>query len=186
MTKYASGSGTVVTYAWMWKSAKHALTNAQSSQEGQFFEAMNVLAFSAFAMEAFLNHAGAKVFEDWIKRERRLSKFKKLEKLTKFLHISPNFKTRPYCSVIDAFTFRDTIAHGRTEKNEFATAINPSITDPAYFAESEWMSMCTLGTAQRIFADIEEVIQKLFASAELGTNAFLHFYSSSYSIESDE
>lgn len=75
---HISGEGEIFTFTWMWKNAKFSLEAARKTEKGQFFNVMNTLVFSAFAMEAFFNHIGSRVIDNWNKKERNLSKLKKL------------------------------------------------------------------------------------------------------------
>ncbi|MCZ6862919.1 MAG: hypothetical protein O7I42_22080 [Alphaproteobacteria bacterium] len=177
-----SGSGKVTTYNWMWKSARLALESAQNSEEGRFFNSMNALVYSAFAMEAFFNHLGLHLVDDWEKQERKLSKYKKLMKFRNDLGITSDIKSEPYLSVSDAFDFRDLLAHGRTETIEKQEVLELSEEEAKrYMIDTEWMDFCTLDNAQRVFENIEKVITELYKAAELGDYPFLHFHSSVYS-----
>ena len=74
------GYGTVVTYNWMLKRARKALDEAKSSDEGRMFNCMDTIVYSAFAMEAFINHIGSHLHDNWFKKERSIPKYIKLEK----------------------------------------------------------------------------------------------------------
>lgn len=177
-----SGSGKVTTYNWMVKNARLSLEAAKASEEGQFFNAMNVLVYSAFAMEAFFNHLGSHLVENWESKERNLSKYKKLRKFPKDLGIDADMETDPYRGVRDAFDFRDSLAHGRTETVEKTETIElgPDETR-SYMIGSEWMNFCTVENAERIFSSTEQVITELYQAAGLGDYPFLHYHSSVHS-----
>ena len=117
-THTMSGTGKVTTYNWMMKNARVSLEAAKATEAGQFFNSMNVLVYSAFAMEAFFNHLGSHIDKEWGKKERRINKYDKLRKFHKELGLTSKIEDEPYCVVFDAFDFRDSLAHGRTEEIE--------------------------------------------------------------------
>jgi len=184
MTKETvSGSGKVTTYNWMLKSARIALDFAREEEEGRFFQNMNVLVYSAFAMEAYFNHLGAHLYSDWQCRERKLSKLKKLRQFNERLHLNRDLAEEPYRSVLDVFDFRDALAHGKTENVESQETVELTEDDlRSYVIGTKWMDACTLENAERIFYNIEEVIRQLHNAAGLGGNPFIHYHSSAYSV----
>ena len=180
-----SGEGKIYTYGWMRKNAKVSIETARRTNEGRFFSSMNTLVFSAFAMEAFFNHLGLELIEDWEIKERRLSKLKKLNLFLSKFNIEADLKSRPFISVLDAFKFRDLLAHGRTE-----TVIQDEEIDISkdelrrYTIENEWMKLCNLETAERVFVDVEKLIHILFKAAGMGEYPFMHLHNSTYSARS--
>lgn len=181
-TKHISGEGKITTFAWMWKNAKVSLEAARKNEEGQFFNVMNTLVFSAFTMEAFFNHLGSQSVDKWDKKERSLSKLKKLKFFLSELKVKEDFSSRPIISVIDAFKFRDLLAHGRTEIVNQSEEVNLNENEfKRYMIENEWMKLCNLETAERVFDDVESIIYKLFKAAGMGEYPFMHFHSSIYS-----
>ncbi len=150
----------------MLKTAKIALENARATEEGQFFNSMNTLVYSAFALEAFFNHIGQHLFDDWEETERKIPKYKKLKKIRKKLGINSDLKVEPYKSVRDVFNLRDSLAHGRTE-----IIVKDNMPD---LVGTEWMKNCTLDNAERVYSSIRKIIDEMFQAAGLGKFAFLH------------
>ena len=147
----------------MLKNAKHSLEAARLSEEHRFFNSMNVLVYCAFTLEAFFNHLGKHLHKDWEEIERDIPKFKKLKKLSKEVGVTSDFSSTPYTSVKEVFAFRYSLAHGRTEVIE---KDNPQLIG------SDWMNMCTLDNAERIFADTKSVISGLYKASGLGEHPF--------------
>jgi len=66
MTKaQVRGRKTTVTFAYMHKGAKYMLELAQNTQEGQLYTTVAALVFSAFTLEAYLNHLGKLRNKEW-------------------------------------------------------------------------------------------------------------------------
>lgn len=183
MKKYSmSGEGKVTTYNWMIKSAKLALESARASSEGQFFNSMSVLIYSAFAMEAFFNHLGSHLSENWESEERRISKWQKFRNFNCQLNLNRDLDSRPYLSVFEAFNFRDSLAHGRTEEIKKEEVVEISDDEVQFcMISSKWMESCTLEKAEEIFADIKIVITEMYKESGLGEYPFLQYHSSAYS-----
>lgn len=79
--KYAySAEREVITFAYLYKTAESALEHAKEIPKGSFYQVMSSLVFSAFALEAYLNHLGEKVLPFWaeIDRIKTLAKLKVL------------------------------------------------------------------------------------------------------------
>ena len=182
-TVSVSGSGKVTTYNWMLKSARLALDFAREKEEGRFFQTMNVLVYSAFALEAYFNHLGAHLHSDWQSKERRLSKVKKLRQFNEYLHLNQDLSEEPYRSVLDVFNFRDALAHGRTEEVERQETVELREDElRSYMIGTGWTDACTLANAERVFSNVEAVIRQLHKAAGLGDYPFIHYHSSTYSL----
>ncbi|HIP01876.1 MAG TPA: hypothetical protein EYN44_20070 [Marinobacter salarius] len=182
MKRYSiSGKGKVTTYNWMIKSAGFALESARASSEGQFFNSMSVLIYSAFAMEAFFNHLGSHLSENWESEERKISKWQKFRDFNCQLNLSRDLDSRPYLSVFEAFNFRDYLAHGRTEEIKKEEVVEISEDEVQfYMIGSKWMETCTLEKAEEIFADIKSVITEMYKASGLGELPFSQYHSSAY------
>jgi hypothetical protein len=57
----------VHTYAEIRHAAQCLLQMGRSQPEGNYFQFMSSLVFSAFTLEAYLNHIGNKLFDCWEK-----------------------------------------------------------------------------------------------------------------------
>ena len=75
------------------------------------------LVFTAFALEAFLNHIGHNLFKCWDDLERRLGPREKLNIIAERLQVDVNYGILPWQIVKDLFDFRNEIAHGKSKKN---------------------------------------------------------------------
>jgi hypothetical protein len=60
----------VITYAELWHTSRCLLKKGQDEKEGSFHQFMASLVFTAFTLEAYLNHIGPKVFNCWAAIER--------------------------------------------------------------------------------------------------------------------
>jgi hypothetical protein len=73
------------------------------------------MVFSAFTVEAYLNHIGANRTKFWPSVERRLSPPDKLDLLVSLFGLKIDFSKRPFQTFKRMFRFRDALAYGKTE-----------------------------------------------------------------------
>lgn len=166
-------SSTVLTYSYMRGASWNALEYAKKSIEGQFYNAMTSMAFSAFCIEAYLNHIGQEKITYWQTIERGLSPREKLEVLSNILGISVDYSKRPYQTFLEIFRFRDAIAHGKTERLSIETIERLSEQERPSIPQTRWQKLCTLETATRYFEDTEQIVKELHERAGYESNPFL-------------
>lgn len=175
MTKaQVRGKKTTVTFAYMHKGAKYMLELAENTQEGQLYTTVAALIFSAFTLEAYLNHLGKLQHKEWDKIERRHSKFEKYKLFASAAGIDfDSFRSHPYCTLKELFEFRDRMAHGKTTTEDVITSV--SLIDdliPQINSESDWQAFATLEKAQIAIKDVEAIIKELHLASGYSGNPF--------------
>ncbi len=98
------------TYAENVKAAEHFLAMANEHKLGQRWNLVGSVVFSAFSIEAFLNHVGEEqdgAWKDWDTKNRPNSEAK-LMRLN--ITLNKNLKAQ----FTELFKLRDMVAHGRT------------------------------------------------------------------------
>jgi len=118
------GTSYVVTYGRLLQVARQGLRQAKAEKEGSVHNLVSSIVFSAFSVEAYLNHVGAMLYpSEW---KDRLPTRKKLEFLSQKLGLTPDFLERPFSSFDAMFRFRNCLAHGRTEEltDDYETYLN--------------------------------------------------------------
>lgn len=93
------------------------LERAEEKRKGYNHEVRASLILSAFTFEASLNHIGSKVVRHWPEIDR-LSWKKKLIILSKECGFEVDFSKSPFQTINTLFTYRNALAHGRTEEDE--------------------------------------------------------------------
>jgi hypothetical protein len=89
---------------------------AQGDRDGIGLEMIACLTLLAFAVEARFNFLGFMLIEDWNERDTTLNK---VNIVLESFDIKDDFKKRPYKTIVDLKTFRDTLAHGKPEVVEY-------------------------------------------------------------------
>jgi hypothetical protein len=160
----------VNTYAELWHGSNVLLSKAKATEDGAHWVSMASLILTAFALEAFLNHLGARVFGTWADMES-LRPLQKLSVLCERLGVSFDTGTPPYQTLKTLVRFRNALAHGKTEK------LSPPPTH--HNAESvaaimnsdrvltDWERLCTSEYAERARKDLEEVVEQLHKAAKI-------------------
>ena len=106
----------VNTFSYISSVSKECLERAESKIEGQNLMLSASMVFSAFKVEAFLNHLGSMKIPFWMTIERKLSPIEKLEVISKYLGITLDLGKRPFQTLKRMFRFRDSLAHGKSQE----------------------------------------------------------------------
>jgi len=178
-----SETTTTNTYASLHTNASIALDEAIQVEDGQFFKTMTSIIFSAFTIEAYVNHILKDKSENWVKVEK-YSALKKVEELYSILEIKLDKSKRPIQSIKNMFDFRNMLAHGKTTTKIKTFKVKKNITDISSkdllgHAESEWEDLNTLKNAKIFFEDMEKVIRLLHKRIEPKMDPFIIRSSSS-------
>jgi len=179
------GTAKTITFVYLYIGAKDMLERAEVSQEGQLYTVMAALIFCAFTLEAYINHLGAARHPDWETRERKKPAKDKLKELAKEVGITADFGKSPYSSMRSLFTFRDTIAHGRTTR---VTVDKPIVLDDRRLTQltgaADWDSLATIENARQALKDVETIVKSLHKASGFTGNPFSHSGSGVYAITS--
>ena len=150
----------------MWHTSGCLLQKGLDDQKGSFHQFMASLVFTAFTLEASLNHIGQKVFNCWNDLENLTPK-KKLSIISEKLDVKINYAEKPWQVMQEIFKFRNYIAHGKSE------SINTTVEMPLHkfsdkkfgeLLETNWMEYCTQQNAERAREDVEKIVKILYAA----------------------
>jgi len=108
-----SKKGQVNTYVEMWQASSVMLDKAKKNPEGSYYQLMASLIFTAFTLEAYLNHIGQRIFKCWNDLEQ-LSPSRKLNVIAEKLEVEKDDGKRPFQTVSKLFKFRNDIAPGKS------------------------------------------------------------------------
>jgi hypothetical protein len=99
-----SKKGQVNTYVEMWQASSVMLDKAKKDPEGSYYQLMASLIFTAFTLEAYLNHIGQRIFKCW----------NDLNVIAEKLEVEKDDGKRPFQTVSKLFKFRNDIAPGKS------------------------------------------------------------------------
>ena len=157
----------VTTYADMWHTSLILLEKGQKEPQGSFHQIMASLVFTAFTLEAYLNHIGEKLFSCWNDLER-LSPTKKINVIAEHLNVKVDYGKRPWQVMNELFQFRNDIAHGKSKKEKFRDIVPIEQHDPfaqPWFVQTSWEKYCTEKNAIRARKDVEQIVQVFHKTA---------------------
>jgi hypothetical protein len=152
--------------------ADYAIIDGKADRSGSFFKWMTAAVFSAFSLEAYLNHLGAERFKCWEDLER-LSVEAKLSLILEDLGKLPDLSRRPFQTVKTLLRLRNQLAHGRTERLEEKTVQTLSPGQRPRYPALKWETLCTETYAERFHQDSMDVIKQLDEWAEGHVNPLL-------------
>lgn len=153
------------TYEYLRMAAVDAMQKAQKIKEGSFYQLMSSLVFSAFAVEAFLNHVGERTIKYWSEIER-IEPLAKLKVLYSHLKLDYDSSRRPIQTIKQLFRFRNFMAHGRTETLSGTGVLTKPHPDPGEnLVDVEWEKFCNEKEAERAVEDVKAIFKTLYAAA---------------------
>jgi hypothetical protein len=168
-----SATREVRTFADLHHAALVMLKKTQEEPRGSAFTTMAALLFTAFTLEAYLNHLGHLRIAFWPEIDS-IRVMDKLGCLCKDLSIQPDFSRRPFQTLSQLFRFRNSLAHGRTEVLKAEKQINAEDDPWTHLPKTDWEEFCTLPNALRAREDIGAVIALLHKAAGMGDRPFMH------------
>ena len=121
--------------------------------------------FTAFSLEAYLNHLGNHVTEFWETIERKLNPKEKLDTLATILEIDLDFGTRPFQTFHRMFTLRNSLAHGRTENLTVNSIQVLSDDDVPHMPSTSWEEEISIENASKYLEDAKAMIINLSEKA---------------------
>jgi len=182
MSKKYKAEREVLTYSYIYRTAVDALERASGPAGGGFYQLMSSLVFSAFTLEAYLNHLGERVIPYWPEVDK-IQTLKKLKVLHSHLDMFYDPSSRPIQTVIQLFRFRNFMAHGRTESVSATLTELPADYSTKNLVETEWEEFCNEKEAKRALDDVQELAERLHKAAGLGEHPFAYLGSGGTSLE---
>ena len=172
----------VNTYAEMRHASRVILDKAKKDPEGAFYQWMASLVFTAFMLEAFLNHIGQRVFKCWSDLERGLSPSEKLNLIVEKLGIEKDDGKRPFLTVSGLFKCRNSVAHGKTvylkpEKQVIVVHLSRAFDDEhsRERLETPWEEYCSLENAERALEDAESICRTIHEASGITNDILFSF-----------
>lgn len=163
------------TYVEMWRTSYWTLVQAEKEYSGSYFQIMSSLVFTAFTLEAYLNHIGKHVFSYWDDIEQ-LAPQKKMNIIAEKLGIRMDKGKRPFQTIGDLLKFRNDVAHGKSTTLSSDKVIHAlELEDTKYMhepLEEEWERYCTLDNAKRAREDVEDILKQFHSVSGMNETLF--------------
>ena len=127
------------------------------------FDCMACLTLLAFTFEAYINFLGDRLIAEWKERERFDDK---VAKVLGHLELTPNENTRPYSSIKQLKTLRDTLAHGKPVRKEVDEIVAGDAEELRRIDLSgDWEKDCNPDAAIQAYDDVEKIWRELLEKA---------------------
>lgn len=146
------------------------LRQAKTTEEGSFYNCLTAELFSAFSLEAYLNHLGVQKLPYWESVERKLGPNGKLKIICHELDLKPNFGTRPFQSFRILFQLRNSFVHGKTEYLEMNDEQSLKVREKPKMPKTKWQSLINLDMAIQFTEDTQKMIKTLHAKSGMQRN----------------
>jgi transcription-repair coupling factor (superfamily II helicase) len=163
------------TYAYLYMASRDALDTATQTEEGQFYKIITSLVFSAFTLEAYINHIGEERIEIWEEIES-VKTLSKLKIIYNNLGLQYDNSQRPIQTVIELFKFRNLMAHGRTEKIKKQGHSKKEKPDPGEnLITGKWEKFVNLKEAERAIEDVREIMETICEATGISKELLINF-----------
>lgn len=154
-------------YAEMWHTSEVLLMNGKENAKGCTHQFRASLVFTAFMLEAYLNHIGKTLFRCWDDLDR-LGPKEKLNVIADRIGLQVDYGREPWQIVKDLFVFRNKIAHGRSGKLSETVSLNQYQDEVLpQFVLTDWEKYCNLEKAERAREHVEAIVHKIHKAANI-------------------
>ncbi|MDF1617293.1 hypothetical protein [Petrocella sp. FN5] len=145
---------------------------SEEVKEGTYYLYMSSLLFSAFTIEAYLNHIGPKIVPNW----PDIEPYRALEKVNFICNkIGLKFDTgkSPFQILNELFKFRNSLAHGKSEIIGTDKEVNADVDIYKHKPLTKRERFCTKNNAIRARKDVREVIDAIHKESGLKGKPFV-------------
>lgn len=160
-----SGSATFNAFSYLFNGAKSLSQTAKEQLSGSNYCRISAALFSAFTIEAHLNHIGELKLPFWAIVEPKLSWRNKIDLIAQHLNVESDFGTRPFQTLIDLFKFRDRLAHGKTKTKDTTYDYHENGEDEFDALNPEWLKKFWSDAALDLVIEDTFKVMKLFHEA---------------------
>lgn len=154
----------LITYAEHWHSSRTFLKLGIENPKGSYHQFLGSIVFTAFSLEAFLNHVGESLFASWPELEM-LSAKGKVDLITEKLGIKVDYGSMPWQIIPEIIGVRNKIAHGRNEllRDERMLAVDKYDKKMGEILLAEWQSYATRQKAEQAREKVEELCKAIWS-----------------------
>ena len=142
--------------------AKYYLELSKDENQSEEINSTGSLIFTAFGIEAFLNHVGEQLFASWKDYlQRSLSPEAKLRPIAEKIGLKADFGAQPFQTIKTLFRFRNAMAHSVTEDLSDDNAKHYLELGNQFWPAVEWEKLRTSKIAEKILNDVIDAIAKI-------------------------
>ncbi len=159
------GDLTFHTYAYLLHASNSLFLIAKEHAPGSNHARISAVLFSAFAIEAYLNHIGNLKVENWQKLDR-LNWRDKMKIIGEKVGVQVDYGKPPFQAVVLIFQFRDRLAHGRTHQEHVSYKFNYVDRQETGHLDPDWLRKYWDDmSVERTLQNVRQIIEKIQAAA---------------------
>jgi len=138
----------------------------KDDRKGITFDCMACLVMCAFSFEAYINFLGSKLIETWNERQ---SFDTKVGQVLDWLKIKPDWDKRPYSAINRLKKFRDFVAHGKPDEEEYDKIVEIAADGSGARPDlrGKWEAICATDSVFEIYEDIDVIWKEFIGKSGL-------------------
>ena len=138
----------------------------KDNRKGITFDCMACLVMCAFSFEAYINFLGSKLIEKWNERQKFETKIAQVLDRVK---IKPDWHKRPYSAINRLKDFRDFVAHGKPDEEEYDKVVEIAAdgSDARPDLRGKWEAICATDSVFEIYEDSDAIWKELIEKSGL-------------------
>ena len=149
----------VYSYNVHLSTADYFMSLSEKEGKSEHFNSIGIVVFSAFALEAFMNHVGNQLFSTWGKHlKKSLNPESKLALISEKIGLDVNYGNPPYQSFRALFRIRNAMAHSETESLTPEQTKHYIEVGGQSWPAAEWEKFCTFERATVLLLHTKEII----------------------------
>lgn len=154
----------MITYSEHWHSSRTFLKLGIENPKGSYHQFLGSIVFTAFTLEAFLNHVGEALFKSWPELEKLTPKGK-IDVIAEKLGIAVNYGSMPWQIVPEIIGVRNKIAHGKNEllQDERMLTVDTYDEKMGEILRAPWQNYANQKSAERAREKVEEICKTIWA-----------------------
>ena len=159
----------LITYAEHWATAGCLLDRAAREKRGSYHQYLACITFTAFTLEAFLNHMGEELFESWRDDLEQISVKGKIRIVSDKVGLKVDYGETPWQVVPELVAFRNKVAHGKNERlfEEVILPLNEYDEHLNVFLKTNWQEAATMENAKRLRNLVQDLCLKIWTTSGL-------------------
>lgn len=170
--KNASGNKTVYPHVVMRSAAKAALRAAEDVEDGSYYQCLLACLATAFAVEAYLNFIGEKLFPKWDAQHENKAPKEKLKAIAEKIAFDVPYKSAEYQAFTDVFAARNALAHGKVESISGSWHAQAQGKAAVIALELNWEKLGALKAASDIHKRCIKLVNAVHAASGVPGQAF--------------
>jgi len=157
----------LITYAEHWATAGCLLDRAESEKKGSYHQYLACITFTAFTLEAFLNHIGEELYESWRDDLEQINVRGKIRIIADKVGLKVDWGDTLWQGVAELIVFRNKVAHGKNERlfEEVILPLDKYEEHLNGFLKSDWQEVATMDNAKRLKEVVAEVCLKIWVAS---------------------